>query len=175
MAQLSVTIVRADTGAAFDVDLPDDVPMSELLVELVKEMGLPRTSDNGDVIAYELSNKRTGDWVRDGTLAAKGIKNGDVFLLTSTFVAGGVFMILSDIGLVALGVLVSFSLQAMVAMARRLWGIQSARERAEALRLDAERRAKDAEDRVRLAELEIASLGGRDTSPVKRVNVRSIS
>ena len=88
MPQLTVTVVRADTNAAFDVDLPDDAGIQEILAELVKEMGLPRTGPDGDVVAYELSNKRTGDGLRNGTLGQRGVKTGDVLLLTSTFVAG---------------------------------------------------------------------------------------
>ncbi len=88
MAQLSITIVRADTNTAYDVDLPGDANISEILPELVKEMGLPRATPDGELIAYELSNKRTGDWVKDGTLGERGVKSGDALLLTSTFVAG---------------------------------------------------------------------------------------
>lgn len=88
MSDISVSVVRADTNQSYDVQLPNDVLISDLLVEIVKEMGLPRLSPDGDLVAYEISNKRTGDWVRDGTLLAKGIKSGDVLLLTSSFVAG---------------------------------------------------------------------------------------
>ena len=88
MAEIEVTVVRADTNAAFDVSIPDDVRIQEILAELVKEMGLPRTGPDGDVVAYELSNKRTGDGLRNGTLGARGVKTGGVLLLTSTFVAG---------------------------------------------------------------------------------------
>ena len=89
MSQISVTIVRADTNQAFDVDLPDEVEINQLLAELVQEMGLPRTNEAGDVIAYEVSNKRTSAVVRDGSLGSAGVKVGDVLLLTSSFVAGG--------------------------------------------------------------------------------------
>jgi hypothetical protein len=88
MAQISVSVVRADTNAAFDVDLPDDTSIPDLLVELVKGLGLPRLGPDGSVVAYEVSNKRTGDGLRDGTLSARGVKAGDVLLLTSSFVAG---------------------------------------------------------------------------------------
>lgn len=88
MAQLTLTILRADTNAAFDVDLPDDAPVPDLLTEIIREMGLPRSDESGEYITYELSSKRTGDLVMDGTLASRGVKTGDVLLLTSTFVAG---------------------------------------------------------------------------------------
>ena len=89
MSTLSITIIRADTNAAYDVELPGDAFLSEILPELVKEMGLPRATPDGELIAYELSNKRTGEDLRETvTLGQKGVKSGDVLLLTSTFVAG---------------------------------------------------------------------------------------
>lgn len=89
MAELNVTVIRADTNQHYDVDLPDDVECVALLRELVQSMGLPRIGPDDEVVAYELSNKRTGEVLREGmTLAARGTKSGDVLLLTSTFVAG---------------------------------------------------------------------------------------
>lgn len=86
--QIAVTVTRADTGQSFDVDLPDEIPMGQLLDELTKEMGLPRLGSSGDLAVYEVSSKRTGGTLRDGSLASSGVKAGDVLLLTSSFVAG---------------------------------------------------------------------------------------
>ena len=89
MGQISVTLVRADTNQEFDVELPDDAAISELLPALVKELGLPLTGPDGNQVAYEISNKRTGKEYKDKeTLGTQGTKSGDVLLLTSTFVAG---------------------------------------------------------------------------------------
>jgi hypothetical protein len=90
MSQVSVTLVRADTNQEFDVELPDDANIAELLPALVKELGLPLTGPDGNQVAYELSNKRTGREYKEGTtLGGEGTKTGDSLLLTSTFVAGG--------------------------------------------------------------------------------------
>ena len=89
MTEMSITIVRADTNQAYDVDLPNDVVVGDLLPEIVREMGLPRVTPDGELVAYELSVKRTGDTLLETvTLSMKGVKAGDVLLLTSTFVAG---------------------------------------------------------------------------------------
>ena len=89
MAQISVTLVRADTNQEYDVELPDDANMQELLPALVKQLGLPLTGPDGNQVAYELSNKRTGrEYKETCTLGSAGTKSGDVILLTSTFVAG---------------------------------------------------------------------------------------
>lgn len=89
MAQISVTLIRADTNQEFDVELPDDVPVQELLPALVKELGLPLTGPDGAPVSYELSSKRTGLQYRErDSLGKGGTKEGDVLLLTSTFIAG---------------------------------------------------------------------------------------
>jgi hypothetical protein len=90
VSQVSITLVRADTNQEFDVELPDDAPISELLPALVKELGLPLTGPDGNQVAYELSNKRSGREYKEGdSLGSVGTKTGDSCLLTSTFVAGG--------------------------------------------------------------------------------------
>ena len=89
MSQVSITLVRADTNQEFDVELPDDANISELLPALVKELGLPLTGPDGNQVAYELSNKRTGRELKEAdSLGSASTKTGDVLLLTSTFVAG---------------------------------------------------------------------------------------
>ena len=89
MSQVNVSLVRADTNQEFDVELPDDARIAELLPALVKELGLPVTGPDGNQVAYELSNKRTGREYAEGTtLGEAGTLTGDLLLLTSTFVAG---------------------------------------------------------------------------------------
>ena len=90
MTQIAITLVRADTNQEFDVELPDDHDIAGLLPALVKELGLPLTGPDGNQVAYEISNKRTGrEYKEADTLGSVGTKTGDVILLTSTFVAGG--------------------------------------------------------------------------------------
>ena len=89
MAQLTVTLIRADTNQEFEVELPDDVRLESLLPQLVEQLGLPLVGPTGDRILYELSNKRTGAAYQESdTLSSQNTKNGDLILLTSTFVAG---------------------------------------------------------------------------------------
>lgn len=89
MSQMSITLVRADTNQEFDVDLPSDALVKDLLPAIIKELGLPVTGPDGNTVAYELSSKRTGKELKENSsLASSGTKNGDVILLTSTFVAG---------------------------------------------------------------------------------------
>ena len=89
MAQITVTIIRADTNQEYEVELPNNAPLEELLPQLVNQLGLPLVGPDGNRISYELSNKRTGqEYKENRTLADYNTKSGDVLLLTSTFVAG---------------------------------------------------------------------------------------
>lgn len=89
MAQIDITLIRADTNQEFDIELPDDSTMGELLPALVRELGLPQTGPDGNVVHYEISSKRTAHELKEReTLGSAGVKSGDVLLLTSTFVAG---------------------------------------------------------------------------------------
>ena len=81
---------------------------------------------------------------------------------------------LHDVSMIVFGGLGVLAAQAAFLLVRRALGMLSATQRAEALRADADRRARDAEDRLRLAELEVARVGGRIPEDEKRVRVRPI-
>ena len=89
MPQITVTIVRADTNQEYEVELPDSAKLDDLLPQLVQQIGLPLVGPDGNRISYQLSNKRTGQELKQNrTLLEYGTKAGDMLLLTSTFVAG---------------------------------------------------------------------------------------
>jgi len=90
MPQITVTVVRADTNQEYEVELPDNAKLDDLLPQLVQQLGLPLVGPDGNRISYQLSNKRTSQELKQNrSLAEYGAKNGDMLLLTSTFVAGG--------------------------------------------------------------------------------------
>jgi len=90
MSQITVTVVRADTNQEYEVELPDNSKLDDLLPQLVQQLGLPLVGPDGNRISYQLSNKRTSQELKQNkTLAEYSTKNGDMLLLTSTFVAGG--------------------------------------------------------------------------------------
>lgn len=90
MGQINITLVRADTNQEYNIELPNDCAMGDLLPALVKELGLPLKGPDGNQISYEISNKRTASELKETqTLSSAGVKEGDLLLLTSTFVAGG--------------------------------------------------------------------------------------
>jgi WXG100 protein secretion system (Wss), protein YukD len=89
MPQITVTVVRADTNQEYEVELPDDAKLDDLLPQLVQQLGLPLVGPDGNRISYQLSNKRTSQELKQNkTLGEYATKNGDLLLLTSTFVAG---------------------------------------------------------------------------------------
>jgi WXG100 protein secretion system (Wss), protein YukD len=89
MSQLTITVVRADTNQEYEVELPDDARLEDLLPQLVQQLGLPLVGPDGNRISYQLSNKRTSAELKQNhTLAEYSTKSGDMLLLTSTFVAG---------------------------------------------------------------------------------------
>ena len=89
MPQITVTVVRADTNQQYEVELPDDAKLDDLLPQLVQQLGLPLVGPDGNRISYQLSNKRTSQELKQNkTLGEYATKNGDLLLLTSTFVAG---------------------------------------------------------------------------------------
>ena len=89
MSQITVTVVRADTNQEYEVELPDNAKLDDLLPQLVQQIGLPLVGPDGNRISYQLSNKRTSQELKQNrTLNEYGAKNGDMLLLTSTFVAG---------------------------------------------------------------------------------------
>lgn len=85
----------------------------------------------------------------------------------NSFVSPETFAFLSG------GLSVLASIVVALILRRAVRGV-SAASSADALRVAAERRARDAEDRLRLAELEIARSGGTQPEAAKRVNVRPV-
>jgi hypothetical protein len=89
MPQITITVVRADTNQEYEVELPDNAKLDDLLPQLVQQLGLPLVGPDGNRISYQLSNKRTSQELKQNkTLGDHGTKSGDMLLLTSTFVAG---------------------------------------------------------------------------------------
>ncbi len=89
MSQITVTVVRADTNQEYEVELPNSARLEDLVPQLVQQLGLPLVGPDGNRISYQLSNKRTSQELKlNKSLDEYGTKNGDLLLLTSTFVAG---------------------------------------------------------------------------------------
>lgn len=88
MAQVRISIVDQVGGTKTVVEVPDDIPMNQLLPALVTSLDLP-VRQGGNPISYRLDNPMTGDRVADdATLADAGIESGAVLSLLPEVTAG---------------------------------------------------------------------------------------
>jgi hypothetical protein len=89
MAQVRVAILDHTGGKKTIVELPDDVPMNQLIPALVSSMNLP-VHQSGNPISYRLDNPETEERLADDvTLAEAGIESGAVLSLLPEVTAGG--------------------------------------------------------------------------------------
>jgi len=90
MPDLPVTLVLP-SGGARAADVPDDVPVRDLLAELTSLLKLPTVGPDGRPMGYRLDSKALGRELReDETLGAAGTPGGDRLILTADITAGGV-------------------------------------------------------------------------------------
>ncbi|HUV15867.1 MAG TPA: EsaB/YukD family protein [Pelolinea sp.] len=90
MADIGVTLVLPNGGAR-RADVPDDVPVRDLLAELASLLELPTVGPDGRPMGYRLDSKGLGRELReDETLADAGIPNDDRLMITTDITAGAV-------------------------------------------------------------------------------------
>lgn len=72
-----------------EVEAPDDVAISRVLVVLVERMNLPLNSPDGQLMSYKLHHRRAGTQLLDNqTFAEAGVLNGDELRLQPEITAG---------------------------------------------------------------------------------------
>jgi ubiquitin-protein ligase len=90
MADIGVTLVLPNGGAR-RADMPDDVPVRDLLAELTSLLELPTVGPDGRPMGYRIDSKGLGRELReDETLAGAGIPNDDRLMITTDITAGAV-------------------------------------------------------------------------------------
>jgi ubiquitin-protein ligase len=88
MSDMNVTIVLP-SGGARAADVPDDVPVRELMPELTSLLELPTVGPDGRPMGYRLDSKALGRELKeDETLASAGIPQNDRLMLTADITAG---------------------------------------------------------------------------------------
>jgi ubiquitin-protein ligase len=88
MADIEVTIILP-SGGARNAEVPDDVKVGELLVELTSLLELPTVGPDGRPMGYRLDSKALGRELReDETLAEAGVHAEDRLMLTADITAG---------------------------------------------------------------------------------------
>jgi ubiquitin-protein ligase len=90
MPDKNVTIVLP-SGGARSAEVPDDVPVHELMPELTALLELPTVGPDGRPMGYRLDSKALGRELKDSeTLSAAGIPDNDRLMLTADITAGAV-------------------------------------------------------------------------------------
>ena len=88
MADKHVTMILP-AGGTQTADVPDDVPVSELMPELVSSLKLPTTGPDGRPMNYRVDSKALGRELQEAeTLADAGVPENDRLMLTADITAG---------------------------------------------------------------------------------------
>lgn len=88
MSDLTVTVVLP-SGGSRSAEIPDDVPVKELLPELTTSLELPVTGPDGRPMSYRLDSKALGRELREEeTLNQAGVPEGDRLMMTADVTAG---------------------------------------------------------------------------------------
>ena len=88
MSDLDVALVLP-SGSTRNAEIPDDVPVKELLPELTTTLELPTTGPDGHPTNYRLDSKALGREIQEEeTLMDAGVPEGDRLMITADITAG---------------------------------------------------------------------------------------
>ncbi|MEW6094515.1 MAG: EsaB/YukD family protein [Chloroflexota bacterium] len=88
MSDLPVTLVLP-SGGTRTAEVPDDVPVKDLLPELTTSLELPVTGPDGRPMSYRLDSKALGRELKeDETLSQAGVPQDDRLMMTADVTAG---------------------------------------------------------------------------------------
>jgi hypothetical protein len=88
MAEKPVTMILP-AGGSQTAEVPDDVPVRELMPELVSALQLPTTGPDGRPMGYRLDSKALGRELKEEeTLQAAGVPDNDRLMVTADITAG---------------------------------------------------------------------------------------
>jgi len=89
MPDVPMTLVQP-SGATDDVDMPDDVPIGELIPDFVTELRLPTRGSDGSPVVYKVHSKSLGrELTADETLASAAVPENSPLVIAPFAVAGG--------------------------------------------------------------------------------------
>lgn len=89
MAAIDVTVIDVTGSREQVASLPDDAPVRRVISKLVELMALPAHGPDGAPLSYRFHHKASGRQLGDDeTLAAAGVRPGDVLRLQPEIVAG---------------------------------------------------------------------------------------
>ena len=90
MSDIAVTIVMPN-GSTRRADIPDDVPIRDLMAELASLLELPTVGPDGRPMGYRMDSKALGrELLESETLSMAGIPSEDRLMITTDITAGAV-------------------------------------------------------------------------------------
>ncbi len=88
MADIPVTVVLP-AGGTRTAEVPNDVPVKDLIPELTTSLQLPTVGPDGRPMGYRLDSKALGrELQEEETLASAGVPEGDRLVVTADVTAG---------------------------------------------------------------------------------------
>jgi hypothetical protein len=88
MADKNVTLVLP-SGGTRSAEVPDDVPVKELVPELATTLELPTIGPDGRPVSYRLDSKALGRELQENeTLSEAAVPNDDRLMITADITAG---------------------------------------------------------------------------------------
>lgn len=88
MADTNITLVLP-AGGSRTAEVPDDIPVNELMPELVSVLELPTVGPDGRPMSYRLDSKALGrELTQEETLASAGVPQEDRLMITADITAG---------------------------------------------------------------------------------------
>jgi sulfopyruvate decarboxylase TPP-binding subunit len=88
MSDIPVTLVLP-AGGTRTAEVPDDVPVSELIPELTTSLELPTVGPDGRPMGYRIDSKALGrELQEEETLASAGVPADDRLMITADVTAG---------------------------------------------------------------------------------------
>ena len=90
MADVPMTLALP-SGQTVEIEMPDDVPIGELIPDFVSELRLPTTGSDGAAVVYRIHAKGLArEMDSSETLASSGAPHNSVLLIAPFAVAGAV-------------------------------------------------------------------------------------
>jgi uncharacterized ubiquitin-like protein YukD len=88
MADKNITLVLP-SGGTRNAEVPDDVPVKELVPELATTLELPTVGPDGRPVSYRLDSKALGrELQEDETLTSAAVPDNDRLMITADITAG---------------------------------------------------------------------------------------
>jgi len=89
MGMVNVEVWDATGNKRQQVEMPDDAPVSRILVVLLEKMKFPQYAPDGQPLSYKFHHRASGKQLLDTqSLSAVGVRDGDILRLQPEITAG---------------------------------------------------------------------------------------